>query len=73
MLRNPIALLIGGLAVGFLVGVLLPVSQFETERLKPIADDVKGRVADAGEAAVRRGQAVIKESIEAAQEAMSNG
>lgn len=52
---NPMLMLLGGLAVGFLVGMLVPVSRFENENLGPVADDLKRRSRDA-----------IKESIEAA-------
>ena len=66
---NPMGMLMGGLAIGFLLGMIVPVTEIETERLKPIADDVKDRVMDAGAEAVRRGQEVIKESIDAARDA----
>lgn len=68
---NPMLLLLGGLAVGFLIGMLIPVSRFENEQLGPVADDLKGRVRDAGAQAARRGGEVIKESIEAATESMT--
>jgi hypothetical protein len=63
---NPMLMLLGGLAVGFIIGMLIPVSRFENERLGPVADDLKGRVREAGAQAARRGGEVIKESIEAA-------
>lgn len=61
--ENPVAMLLGGMAAGFLVGLLLPVSQYESERLRPIADDVKERVRDAGGEVMRRGSEVLKETI----------
>lgn len=72
LLENPMAMLIGGLAVGFLIGLVLPVTQFEAERIGPIAGDMKDRVRGAGSEVVRRGGEVIKETIEASREAASN-
>lgn len=69
---NPMLMLLGGLAIGFLIGMLVPVSRFENEQLGPVADDLKGRVRQAGAQAARRGGEVIKESIEAATESMAD-
>ena len=63
---NPMLMLLGGLAVGFLIGMLVPVSRFENEQIGPVADDLKGRARQAGAQAARRGGEVIRESIEAA-------
>ncbi|HET7815380.1 MAG TPA: hypothetical protein VFL13_13520 [Candidatus Baltobacteraceae bacterium] len=71
-LENPVAMLIGGLAIGFLIGMVLPVTQFESERIGPITDDMKDRVRQAGSEVVRRGSEVIKETIEASREAATN-
>lgn len=56
-------MMLGGMAVGFLVGLLLPVSRYESERFRPIADDVKGRVRDASGEVLRRGSEVLKETV----------
>jgi ElaB/YqjD/DUF883 family membrane-anchored ribosome-binding protein len=72
LMENPIAMLVGGLAVGFLIGLVLPVTRFEAERIGPIADDMKGRVRDAGTEVVRRGGEVIKETIDASRQAATN-
>jgi hypothetical protein len=55
---NPMLMLLGGLAIGCLIGMLLPISRFENDRIGPVADDLKGRAREA-----------IKESIDAAAEA----
>jgi hypothetical protein len=68
---NPMLMLLGGLAIGFLIGMLIPVSRFENEQLGPVADDLKDRVREAGAQAARRGGEVIKESIDAATESMT--
>ena len=63
--ENPMAMLLAGMAVGFLIGMLLPVSRFESERIGPIAEDMKERARAAGGEMIRRGGEVIKESIKA--------
>jgi hypothetical protein len=68
---NPMLMLLGGLAIGFLIGMLVPVSRFENEQLGPVADDLKGRMREAGAQAARHGGEVIKESIEVATESMT--
>lgn len=71
-LENPVAMLIGGLAIGFLIGMVLPVTQFESERIGPMTDDVKDRVRQAKSEVVRRGTEVIKDTIEASREAATS-
>jgi ElaB/YqjD/DUF883 family membrane-anchored ribosome-binding protein len=71
-LENPVAMLIGGLAIGFLIGMVLPVTQFESERIGPMTDDMKDRMRQAGSEVMRRGSEVIKETIEASKEAATN-
>ncbi len=70
--ENPIGMLIAGAAVGFLIGLALPVSRFESERIGPIAHGMKNRARDAGSEVVRRGGEVIKETISAGRDAASN-
>lgn len=69
---NPIGMLIAGVAVGFLIGLALPVTRFESERIGPIAQDMKDRARSAGNEVVRRGGEVIKETISAGREAASS-
>ena len=68
---NPIGMLIAGLAVGFLIGLALPVTRFESERLGPITQDMKDKARQAGNEVVRRGGEVIKETISATRDAAS--
>jgi len=70
--ENPLGLAIGGLAAGFLVGMLLPSSRIEDERVGPLADQVKETAAEtaaetAGEA-VERGRGVASQVAEQAVE-----
>jgi hypothetical protein len=69
---RPIAMLLGGLAVGFLVGMLLPVTSFESRRVGPIANDVKDKLKDASVEVARRGTDVIRDTIEGAREAAAS-
>lgn len=66
--ENPIGLAIGGLAAGFLVGMLLPSSKFEDEQVGPIADQVKETAAETAEEAVDRGREVATHVAEQAVE-----
>lgn len=71
-MENPIGMLLAGLAVGFLIGLALPVTRFESERFGPITDDVKDRMRQAGSEVMRRGTEVIKETIDAGREAATS-
>jgi ElaB/YqjD/DUF883 family membrane-anchored ribosome-binding protein len=71
-MENPIGMLLAGLAVGFLIGLALPVTRFESERFGPITDDVKDRMRQAGSEVMRRGSEVIKETIDAGREAATS-
>jgi hypothetical protein len=42
--ENPIGLAVGSVATGFLVGMLLPASTIENDRIGPKADEVKEQV-----------------------------
>lgn len=70
--ENPIGLALGGLAAGFLVGMLLPSSKIEDERVGPIADQVKETAAETAGEAVDRGREVATqvagEAVEGAKE-----
>jgi len=67
--ENPIGMLLAGMAVGFLVGMMLPVSRFESDRIGPMTDQMKDKMREAGGEIVRRGGEVIKDTIEASKEA----
>jgi hypothetical protein len=69
---NPMGMLIAGVAVGFLIGLALPVTRFESERIGPLAQDMKDKAREAGNEVMRRGTEVIKETISASKEAATN-
>jgi gas vesicle protein len=66
--RNPAGLAIGGVAVGFIAGLLAPSTRMEDERIGPMADDVKATAAEAGREAIDRGKEVVQEAGAAAVE-----
>jgi len=65
---NPMGLAIGSVAAGFLVGMLLPSTRVEDERIGSIADDVKTHVSEVGQEAVEHGKQVAKEVAQSAAE-----
>jgi hypothetical protein len=66
--ENPIGLAIGGVAVGFLAGMMLPSSRIEDERVGPIAEQVKETAAETGKEALDRGKEVAGQVAEQAVE-----
>jgi hypothetical protein len=67
--ENPLGLAIGGIAVGFLAGMLAPSSRVEDEKLGPMADQVKDQIKATGQEAVERGKDVAQQAAETAKEA----
>jgi hypothetical protein len=67
--ENPLGLAIGGIAIGFLVGMALPSTEVESEHIGPIADDVKDKVRETGQEALDRGKQVAQDTAQAAAEA----
>ena len=66
--ENPIGLALGGVAAGFLAGMLLPSTRMEDERVGPIADQVKEKAVETGQEAVERGKEVAGQVAEQAAE-----
>ena len=65
--ENPLGLLLGAAAVGFLLGSLLPATDIENERLGEIGDRLKQRAQASGGQILAQGKAVVFETIEAAK------
>ena len=70
--ENPLGLVVGSIAAGFLVGMLLPSSRVEDQKLGPIADDVKEKVKETGQEALERGQQVAQEAAQSAQQTVQD-
>ena len=63
---NPLGLALGGLAVGFVVGTLLPQTQVENERMGELSDRVMDVAKDTATEAVERGKQVAQDAAGAA-------
>jgi hypothetical protein len=68
---NPLGLIVGGAAVGFLTGLLVPTATVEEEKLGPVADDVTERASEAGSEMLERGKHIAEETMESARRAAS--
>ena len=64
--ENPIGLVLGALAIGFLTGLLIPVSDLERERLGPLRDNLIERAKGATSELVEHGKGVLHETAHAA-------
>jgi len=64
--NNPLGLAVGGIAVGFLLGTLLPETRVENEQLGETSDRVLDAARDTGRDALDRGKNVAREAASAA-------
>jgi len=65
-LRNPLGLALGGLAAGFLIGLVIPSTEYEDERLPEIREAIVGRGQEIVDDAMEHGRAVLDDTIAAA-------
>lgn len=66
--RNPLGLAIGGAAVGFVAGMLLPSTRVEDEHLGDAAQKVRETASEAGQEALERGKTVAQSAMESVRE-----
>jgi Protein of unknown function (DUF3618) len=66
--ENPLGLAIGSIAAGFLLGMTLPTSRIEDERLGPISDQVKDQAREVGSEAIEHGKELAHGAAQAAAE-----
>ena len=65
-LENPLGLALGALALGFLGGLLIPVSDVERRSIQPIGDEIAGRAQTAVSEAVDAGKSILNETLTSA-------
>jgi hypothetical protein len=63
---NPLGLALGGLAVGFVAGTLLPQTRVENEQMGELSDRAIEAAKDTASEAVERGKQVAQEAVGAA-------
>jgi gas vesicle protein len=66
--RNPLGLVVGAAAVGFVAGMLLPSTRIENERMGEISDRVVDAAKETAGEAVERGKQVAQEAAQTAKE-----
>ncbi len=64
--ENPLGLTLGALAIGFLAGLLTPVTDFEREKVGPIRDDLLDRAQSVGSDVIEHGKQVLQETVQSA-------
>ena len=63
---NPIGLVLGGVAVGFLVGTILPATRLEDEQLGETSDRWVDAAKETANEALDRGKQVAQQAVDAA-------
>ena len=66
--ENPLGLALGGLAVGFVAGLVIPSTRVEDEHIGPMADQVKEQAKETGQESLARGKHVAQQAVETAKE-----
>lgn len=67
--ENPLGVLFGAAAIGFVIGSLLPSTDIENERLGTIGDRIRQTAQTTGGELLEQGKAVIRETIDASTDA----
>ena len=57
--ENPLGLLFSGVAIGFVLGSLLPATDLENEQLGELKENLTSQALDAGNQAIERGRAAV--------------
>jgi hypothetical protein len=66
--RNPVGLVIGGVAAGFILGTLIPQTRIENEQMGEVSDRLMDAAKSTASEAVERGKQVAGETASAAVE-----
>lgn len=64
MARNPLGMAIGSVAIGFLAGMLLPVTELERERVGPIGEQLTDNAKAAAASAIEEGKTAVSMVVE---------
>jgi hypothetical protein len=64
--ENPLGLAVAGMAVGFVVGTLLPSTRMEDEKVGAVSDQVVDSAKEAGQEALDRTKSVAQEAVQSA-------
>ncbi len=64
--KNPLILGLGAVAVGFLAGLVVPISAFERENLGPVGGRLTDRAKDSASELVARGKTAVADAVSAA-------
>jgi gas vesicle protein len=67
--RNPLGLVVGGVAVGFIAGLLVPSTRVENQRMGELSDRVVDAAKETAGEAAERGREVASAAADAAKEA----
>jgi hypothetical protein len=59
--ENPLGLAVGSLAAGFIIGIVLPSTRVEDERIGAVADQVKDHAREIGGEAIEHGKEVAQD------------
>jgi hypothetical protein len=60
--ENPLGLALGSVAIGFVIGLFVPTTKIEEERLAPIADEVKAQALQTGQEAVEHAKEIAQDA-----------
>lgn len=71
MSENPLPLAAGAVAAGVLIGLLLPSTRVEDDKLGEAADEVRSRAIETGREALDRGRQVAEDAAETVRESGS--
>ncbi len=66
--ENPFGLALGGVAVGFLAGLIVPATQMEEQKLGPVGGELREQASKTGHEAPDRGKHVAEEAAHSAAE-----
>jgi hypothetical protein len=64
--ENPLGLAVASIAAGFMVGMMIPATRVEQERVGPVAEQVKEQARETAQTAVEQGKQVAQEAAQSA-------